>query len=117
MPPKRRVTELSAWQNFYETLDAREGLTDEEFELLEIAEARATGASATPAKFQKIVDQHDDGRLKGQYVFNGAQQTGRYSSRGVQVHNLIRASLSNKEQPDREIDAIDLINELEIEYE
>lgn len=108
---------LDAYINYLETLDEREGLTDEEFELLEIAEARSIGASATPAKFQKIVDQHDGGRLKGQYVFNGAQQTGRFSSRGVQVHNLVRASLSNKEHPERELDAIDLINTLEIEYE
>ena len=107
---------LDAYINFLDVLDEREGLTDEEFELLEIAEARSFGASATPAKFQKIVDQHDEGRLKGQYVFNGAQQTGRFSSRGVQVHNLIRASLSSKAHPDLEIDAIDLINQLEIDY-
>lgn len=118
VPSKLSIAEdrLNAWRNFYEVLDETEGLTDEEFDLLEIAEARATGASATPAKFQKIVDQHDEGRLKGQYVFNGAQQTGRFSSRGVQVHNLIRASLTDKAHPDREIEAIDLINQLEIEY-
>lgn len=119
VPSKLSIAEdrLNAWRNFYEVLDEREGLTDEEFELVEIAEARATGASATPLKFQKIVDQHDDGRLKGQYVFNGAQQTGRFSSRGVQVHNLVRASLTDKAHPERELDAIELINELEIEYE
>lgn len=119
VPSKLSIAEdrLSAYMNFYEMLDEREGLTDEEFELLEIAEARMTGASATPAKFQKIANMHDEGRLKGQYVFNGAQQTGRFSSRGAQVHNLVRASLSNKEHPGLEIDAIDLINELEIEYE
>jgi DNA polymerase len=119
VPSKLSIAEdrLNAWRNFYEVLDEREGLTDEEFELVEIAEARATGASATPLKFQKIVDQHDDGRLKGQYVFNGAQQTGRFSSRGVQVHNLVRASLTDKAHPERELDAIELINELEIDYE
>lgn len=118
-PSKLSIAEdrLSAYMNFYEALDEREGLTDEEFELLEIAEARMTGASATPGKFGKIVDQHDDGRLKGQYRFNGAQQTGRFSSVGVQIHNLVRASLSNKEQPERELDAIDMINDLEVEYE
>jgi DNA polymerase len=108
---------LDAYINFLDVLDEREGLTDEEFELLEIAEARSFGASATPAKFQKIVDQHDGGRLKGQYVFNGAPQTGRFSSRGVQVHNLIRASLTDKAHPDRELDAIELINTLELSYD
>lgn len=108
---------LDAYINYLDVLDEREGLTNEEFELLEIAEARSFGASATPAKFQKIVDQHDNGRLKGQYRFNGAQQTGRFSSVGVQVHNLIRASLTDKAHPDREIDAIELINQLEIEYD
>jgi DNA polymerase len=119
VPSKLSIAEdrLNAWRNFYEVLDENEGLTDEEFELVEIAEARATGASATPAKFQKIVDQHDEGRLKGQYVFNGAPQTGRFSSRGVQVHNLIRASLTDKAHPDRELDAIELINTLELSYE
>jgi hypothetical protein len=119
VPSKLSIAEdrLNAWRNFYEVLDENEGLTDEEFELVEIAEARATGASATPAKFQKIVDMHDEGRLKGQYVFNGAPQTGRFSSKSVQVHNLIRASLSSKAHPDLELDAIDLINTLELSYE
>lgn len=119
VPSKLSIAEdrLNAWRNFYDVLDETEGLTDEEFELVEIAEARATGASATPGKFGKIVDQHDDGRLKGQFTFNGAPQTGRFSSRGVQVHNLVRASLTDKAHPERELDAIELINELEIEYE
>ena len=35
-----------------------------------------------------------DGRLRGQYMFFGAH-TGRWSSRGVQVHNLTRAAFSD----------------------
>lgn len=118
VPSKLSVAEdrLSAYINFYEALDEESGLTDEELELLQIAEARLFGASATPAKFQKIVDQHQDERLCGQYRFNGAQQTGRFSSVGVQVHNLIRASLTDKEHPDREIEVIEIINTLEVDY-
>ena len=58
--------------------------------VVRVLEIRRYGGSTTPAKFQKILDQHHDGALYGSYVFNGASQTGRYSSRGVQIHNLAR---------------------------
>lgn len=88
VPAKLSVAEdnLNKYLTFYRNLDEAEGLTDEEFDLLQIAEARSFGASATPAKFGKIVDQHDEGRLKGQYRFNGAQQTGRFC---VDAHTLV----------------------------
>lgn len=101
-----RLEALMAW---FEDRDEKVGLTDAEWTLMQIVEARLFGASATPKKFQKIVNQHVDDRLMGQYTFNGAQQTGRYSSRGVQVHNLMRASLG-----EREVELIELINDLEI---
>ena len=106
---------LDRYITYFADLDERVGLSDEEFDLLQIAEARSFGASATPAKFGKIVDHHDEGRLRGQYRFNGAQQTGRFSSVGVQIHNLIRASLTDKAHPGREVEVIDLINTLEID--
>lgn len=117
VPAKLSVAEdnLNKFLTYYRNLDEAEGLTDEEFDLLQIAEARSFGASATPAKFGKIVDQQDEGRLRGQYRFNGAQQTGRFSSVGVQIHNLIRASLTDKEHPGREVEVIDFINQLEID--
>lgn len=117
VPAKLSVAEdnLNKYLTYFRNLDEAEGLTDEEYDLLQIAEARSFGASATPAKFGKIVDQHDEGRLKGQYRFNGAAQTGRYSSVSVQIHNLIRASLTDKEHPDREVEVIDFINQLEID--
>ena len=58
---------------------------------------RQYGGSNTPKKFQKILDYLEGGKLKGQYVFNGAPQTGRFSSRGVQIHNLARAHLGELE--------------------
>lgn len=58
---------------------------------------RQYGGSNTPMKFRKAADASVDSRLQGQYVFNGARQTTRFSSRGVQVHNLARASHGDKE--------------------
>ena len=43
-----------------------------------------------------MLGSHVDGVLYGQYVFNGAGQTGRASSRGVQVHNLARDTLTEE---------------------
>jgi hypothetical protein len=81
-----------------ERRDAEIGLTDEEFDVLQLLETREYGASATPKKFGKMLGMmtaEDD--LPNQYVFNGAQQTGRFSARGVQTHNLTRKALSNEE--------------------
>jgi DNA polymerase len=61
--------------------------------IIRVLEIRRFGGSTTPAKFQKMLDQQHDGALYGSYVFNGAAQTGRYSSRGVQIHNLTRDAL------------------------
>jgi DNA polymerase len=107
---------LTAYVNFFENRDEEIGLTDEEYDLLQLAEARLIGSSSTPAKFQKALDQRsEDDRLRGPYRFNGAQQTGRFSSQGVQEHNLIRASLTDKEHPTRELDVIEFINSLALE--
>lgn len=92
-------------------LDQREGLTDEDEIALKICELREFGASAAPLKFRTILQQHNDGRLQGQYVFNGAQQTGRFSAKGVQVHNLTRKALGDRNV---EAGAIEMINDLEL---
>lgn len=84
-----------------EKVDEEEGLTDEEHAVKQLLEEREFGASATPAKYQKAVDMcvHEDGwhYLPSQYVFNGAQQTGRFSSKGVQVHNLGRDTIPTED--------------------
>ena len=54
---------------------------------------RLYGGSTTPAKYSKILAQEVDDTVYGQYVFNGAPQTGRFSSRGVQIQNLARSFL------------------------
>lgn len=84
-----------------EKVDEEEGLTDEEHAVKQLLEEREFGASATPAKYQKAVDMcfGEDGwhYLPSQYVFNGAQQTGRFSSKGVQVHNLGRDTIPTED--------------------
>ena len=80
---------------------------DEIVEFIELIEA---GNSAAVRKFTAIVNQEVDARVHGGYSFNGAGQTGRFSSRGIQVHNLIRSPVE-KGNPDRAIDAIeDIMN-------
>jgi DNA polymerase len=61
--------------------------------LMEVLELREFGASAAPKKFKAILDSHVDGRLYGQFQFNGAGQTGRFSGKGVQLQNLTRSVL------------------------
>jgi DNA polymerase len=65
---------------------------------LRVLQIRLYGGSKTPAKFGRMLQQHVDRRLYGQYVFNGAAQTGRASSRGVQVHNLARDTMKNERE-------------------
>jgi DNA polymerase len=60
---------------------------------LRALQIRLYGGSTTPAKYSKILAQQVNGAVYGQYVFNGAPQTGRFSSRGVQIQNLARAYL------------------------
>ena len=90
-----------------EKVNDEDGLTDEEFAVKELLEEREFGASATPAKFGKAVEMSydEDGWswLPSQYVFNGAQQTGRFSSKGVQVHNLARDVIKTEDQAIAEI--------------
>lgn len=101
---------------YLERLDSEQGLTDEEFAVLQLLEERLYGASATPRKFAKLLPMlTPDDRLHGQYTFNGAQQTGRFSSRGVQVHNLTRAFVGVEDRkPELEAAAIEFINDLEV---
>jgi DNA polymerase len=65
-------------------------------DVTELLELLLYGRSSSAAKFQKMADQSVDGRLCSSHVFNGAGQTGRYSSRGVQTHNLPRDPIDNE---------------------
>lgn len=95
---------------FFEAKKERDGeLSGGDALIVDILTARQFGGSSSPAKFAKMLAQHDGGLLKGQYVFNGAQQTGRFSSKGVQSHNLTRSSLEEFEVP-----AIEMVNGLDL---
>ena len=89
-------------------VDEEQGLTDDEAAALDMLEVRLYGASATPKKFIKMLPMLEDDRIKGQYVFNGAAATGRFSSRGLQVHNLTRSTVGDQ---DAELDAIEMISD------
>lgn len=95
------------------TVWLRERLTEEEFEIIESSfdehhraelaalpglhpdvkrfiELVEDAGGATMAKYANIFNRTIDNRLNGAFLFSGAGQTGRYSSLGVQVHNLTR---------------------------
>lgn len=97
-----------------EARDAEAGLTDEEFAVLELCEVKLYGAGSTVLKFDKMLPMlSDDSRLRGQYVFNGAAQTGRFSSKGVQVHNLTRQWVGMEDKnPALEEEALIFISDL-----
>lgn len=92
---RSRVEDLIA---YLERINGEEGLTEDEWQVLQVLNVRCYGASATPRKFTKLLPMLSDGdRLRGQYVFSGAAATGRYSSRGLQIHNLTRATVGDQE--------------------
>lgn len=80
-------------------------LSDRKVTLLQLLD-RATATSVS--KFQKISDMQIDGRVHGAFIFAGAGQTLRYSSRGVQLHNLRRDCYSNEKA--QEIESLMLQN-------
>lgn len=82
-------------------------------QLVEFLELMEHARSSSALKFAKMAAQQCDGRLYGSYVFNGAGQTGRYSSRVVQMHNLVRDRLK-KDGKVVEGEAYNLIAEAEL---
>ncbi len=96
---KPRIEALMAYFN------SKPDRTDIEQTVLEVLEHRYFGGSTSPAKFGKMLLMQVEGVLRNQYTFNGAPQTGRFSSRGVQIHNLMRRSLGGDEEA-----IIELIN-------
>jgi len=102
--PRRDSLSRARLQQLIVRLEDREDpLSAEEAAALRVLQLRLYGGSTTPAKFGRILQSNVDGVLMGQYVFNGAPQTGRFSSRGVQIHNLMRDALPY------EMDALDAL--------
>lgn len=71
--------------------------------VIDVLELLQFGRSSSAVKFEKIAEQAVDGRLYGSFVFNGAGQTGRASSRGPQLHNAVHKYMPN------ELDVLDMI--------
>lgn len=74
--------------------DIDPGFLDEDVrEFIEILDA---AGKSTVSKYQAICNiatdslTDDNERIHGQYMFAGAAQSGRFSSTGIQVHNLVR---------------------------
>ena len=58
---------------------------------------RQEGGKASTAKYQALMDRlSPDRRVRGALVYCGAASTGRWSSRGVQLHNLVRPKILKK---------------------
>jgi DNA polymerase len=72
-------------------------------EVIELLELLQYGRASSAVKFQKMLDQEVDSRIYNAYVFNGAGQSGRFSSKNLQEHNLVRDKLPN------ELDVLDMI--------
>lgn len=109
-PTREAVLELLATPEFREMFEP-----DHYGRIVEFLELIEAGNSSAVRKFDAICRMEVDGRVFGQYSFNGAGQTGRFSSRGIQIHNLIRAAL-DKNDPDAALDAIEAICQGETPY-
>jgi DNA polymerase bacteriophage-type len=72
-------------------------------DVIDLLELLQYGRSSSAVKFQKMLDQEVDGRIFNAYVFNGAGQSGRFSSKNLQEHNLVRDKLPS------ELDVLDMI--------
>lgn len=70
-------------------------------EVIELLEVLQFGRASSSIKFEKMLNQQVDERIHGQFVFNGARH--RFSSRGIQLHNLPRAFFED------ELDIMDLV--------
>lgn len=87
----------------FDSATREELLSDENADILlgdvrEFVELIHDGGRASTAKFAAMLARGaNESRVYGSSVFNGAGQTGRFSSTGVQTHNLIRDKLENIE--------------------
>lgn len=72
-------------------------------DVIDLIDLLQYGRASSSVKFQKMLDQEVDGRIYNAYVFNGAGQSGRFSSKNIQEHNLSHDQLPN------ELDVLDMI--------
>jgi DNA polymerase len=76
--------------------------------VVRVLQLRQEGAKSSISKLLKILDRVcRDGRLRGEFVYHGAS-TGRYTSMGVQLQNLIRDCLKDFEGEIKALDTFTL---------
>jgi len=103
-----KVADLTKWLRDTEGLDIDNVQKSTVRELLEsdglsdparrALEARADAGRSSVAKLESMLRaKGDDNRIRGMLFYHGAA-TGRWSSRGVQVHNFPRGDIGNPEQ-------------------
>lgn len=82
-----------------ELLDLELRVNEKCAELLRVIELKALASKSSVAKFQALLDLADpeDHRVRGAFLYMGAGQTGRWSSKGLQVHNLPRLAVKGEE--------------------
>jgi DNA polymerase len=97
---------ITALRNFFGVEEKEGRAINEAPALLEILDLREYGGGAAPAKFARMLAQHVGGVIANQYVFGGAAQTGRMSSRGIQIHNLTRDAIGKRPAEAALVDAI-----------
>lgn len=58
----------------------------------QVVEASDFAQASSTGKYRAMINRADpdDHRVRGSYILNGASSTGRYSSRGLQTHNMPR---------------------------
>ena len=96
---QRIVREVEGIENLQaETVEKAllsDSLTPVEREVLLL---RAEAGKASVKKYTGFLNRANrDGRVRGFMVLYGASRTGRYSSKGVQLHNLVKPTLSWKD--------------------
>jgi DNA polymerase len=74
---------------------ARDDLTSEARTFTELVNE---AGGATLQKYQSFAERAVEGRLHGAFLFSGGGQTGRYSSIGIQLHNLRRDVFENPQE-------------------
>lgn len=69
------------------------------FVLVRVLELTDDGSRSSVAKFQRMLNMASpvDNRVRGAFIHAGAGQTQRFSSRGLQLHNMVRACWTEDE--------------------
>lgn len=91
---KKGVKKISFDQHHREALALHPDLPDPVGRWLELMEE---AGGATISKYKGMALREIDGRVQGALLWNGAGQTGRFASRGLQLHNLRRDSFDDPE--------------------